>query len=138
MTADWAWGCTVLAAYQAWAWFFRMRIDPWARRVVGGHLGVEIVWLQASRFPLEVWLWGFGGRGEKRFDSRMAACSTAVCFGAALAPIGLVSLLMHWTTWMSSRFGHALYLVTPPLIAVFVVSQMRRTRGEDRESLNGL
>ena len=84
MTGEWAWGCIYLTAYQAWAWFFRSRIDPWARRFVGGRLGVEVVWLLASSFPMEVWTWGLAGRKGHRFDPQIALCSTAVCFAAAL------------------------------------------------------
>jgi hypothetical protein len=133
MTGDWAWGCMIVAGYQAWSWLFRVRVDPWARRVVGGHLGVEVVWLPASQFPLEMWIWGRGGREGRRFDSRIALYATAVCFTAALVPTALLCLLLHWTTWMSSRFGHALYLVTLPLMALFVASQLGRTRPDDRE-----
>jgi hypothetical protein len=134
MTGEWAWGCIVLAVYQAWSWLFRARIDPWARRLVGSHLGVEVIWLPASRFPVELWTWGLGGRGGRRFDGRFALGATALCFAGALLPIAVLCALLHWTTWMSTRFGHALYLVTPPLVAVFVAYQMGRTRLEDREN----
>jgi hypothetical protein len=134
MTGEWAWGCMYLVAYQGWAWLFRARIDPWARRWVGGQLGVEVVWLPASQFPLEMWTWGLSGRGGRRLDSRVALCSTAVCFAAAVLPIALMCFLLRWTTCLSSHFGEALYLITPPLIAVFVGSHMRRARLEGEQN----
>jgi hypothetical protein len=133
MSGEWAWGCVYLAAYLAWAWVFRARIDPWARRMVGGHLGVEVVWLPASRFPMEMWIWGLAGRAGHRFDSRMALCATAMCFAAAILPTAILCVFLRWTTCLSPHFGHALYLITPPLIAVFVASHMRRTRSEERK-----
>jgi hypothetical protein len=134
MTGEWAWGCIYLTAYQAWAWFFRSRIDPWARRVVGGRLGVEVVWLPASSFPMEVWTWGLAGRKGHRFNPQIALCSTAVCFAAALLPTALLCMLLRWTTCLSARSEHALYLATPPLIAVFVASYMRRTRLDEKKT----
>jgi hypothetical protein len=132
MTGEWAWGCAYVAAFQAWAWFFQARVDPWARRVVGGHFGVEVVWLPASKFPMEVWIWGLAGRAGSRFDSRVALCATAVCFAAALLPIALLCSLLHWTTCLSSPSAHALYLVTPLLMAVFVASYMRHARPQEK------
>jgi hypothetical protein len=132
MTGGWAWGCAYVAAFQVWAWFFQSRVDPWARRVIGGHLGVEVVWLLASKFPMEMWIWGLAGRAGHRFDSRVALCATAVCFVAALLPIALLCSLLHWTTCLSSPSAHALYLVTPPLMAVFVASYMRHARTQEK------
>jgi hypothetical protein len=73
------------------------------------------------------------GRAGHRFDSRMALCATAMCFAAAILPTAILCVFLRWTTCLSPHFGHALYLITPPLIAVFVASHMRRTRSEERK-----
>ena len=81
--AEWTWGCLYLAAYAAWAWLFRSHLDRWARRLLGRRLGVDIVWLPMTTFPLEMWIWGISERGDERrpsrFDPRVALGSAAIC-----------------------------------------------------------
>jgi hypothetical protein len=124
VSVDWAWGCLYLAAYGAWAGVFRSRVDPWARRLVGARLRVEVVWLPASGFPLELWLWGLAERRGHRFDSRVALGSTAICLAGAFLPTALLCFFLHWMP-ATAPLGHALYLSTPPLVLVFVISHLR-------------
>jgi hypothetical protein len=131
MSLDWAWGCLYLAAYGGWAWLFRSHVDPWARRLVGGRLGTEVIWLPASTFPLELWIWGLSERRGHRFDSRVALGSTGVCLAAAFLPTALLCFVLHWAPGATRQLGHALYLTTVPLVLLFVISHLRR-RGADR------
>jgi hypothetical protein len=129
LNAGWAWGCVYLAAYGAWAWFFRSTVDSWARRFLGGKLGIEVVWLPATTFPLEIWVWGLVGKGgpagRSALESRVALGSTAVCLAGAFLPTAALCVLLRWSPSLSEQLGAALYLTTPPLILLFVASHLK-------------
>jgi hypothetical protein len=129
LNAGWVWGCIYLAAYGGWAWFFRSNVDSWARRLLGGKLGVEVVWLPATTFPLEIWVWGLVGKGRSAgrsaLESRVALGSTAMCLAGAFMPTAALCILLRWSPSLSERLGAALYLTTPPLILLFVASHLR-------------
>jgi hypothetical protein len=121
-------GCLYLAAYGAWAWLFRTRVDSRVRSTLGRRLGVEVSWVRASTFPLEIWVWDLGGRGAKGDrslrGSRVALGCLTLCLTGAFAPVGGLCLFLSKTPRLASALGPALYLTTPWLILLFVVSHM--------------
>ncbi len=129
MRSGWALGCLYLAAYAGWAWFFRSSVDSWARRVVGRRLGLEVIWLQATTFPLEIWVWGRAGRAGRRglshLESRLALGSAALCLSGAFLPTAALCLVLRWGPPVAAELGHALYLTTPPLLLLFVASHLK-------------
>jgi hypothetical protein len=136
-------GCLYLAAYGAWGWLLRTSIDSRVRRALGRRLGVEVSWVRATTFPLEIWVWGLAGRGangeRSLLGSRVALGSLAMCLTGAFAPIAGLCLLLSRTPRLASELGPALYLTTPWLILLFVASHLGR-RGskpstEQRQSL---
>ena len=84
-----------------------------------------MIWLRATRFPLEIWVWGLAGRrhGRSRLDSRIALASVAICLAGAFMPTAALCLLLHWRP--SDELGAALYLTTPLILPVFVVSHLK-------------
>jgi hypothetical protein len=139
--AGWALGCVYLAAYAGWAWLFRSRVDSRARRLLGRWLGVEVIWVRASAFPLEIWVWGLTGRafasGGSRLDSRVALGSVALCLVAAFAPTAALCLVLRRSPWASEELGPALYLTTPLILLVFVASHLRWRASEPAASGEG-
>jgi hypothetical protein len=115
--------CLYVAGHQGWAWGVRSRIEPWARRIWGRRLGVEIIWEPATTFPIALWTWGLASRRHRRPDARLAAWCVALTFGGALAPVAVLALLLR-TTGPSAHFAHVLYLATVPLMVFFVASQL--------------
>ncbi len=128
MRTGWALGCLYLAAYGAWAWFFRASVDPLARRALGRSIHVPVGWVRATTFPLEIWVWGLGGRSHDRddflLDSRVALGSVALCLAGAFLPTGALCLLLRWSPGLSNELGSALYLTTPLLILFFSASHL--------------
>jgi hypothetical protein len=129
LKAGWAWGCLYLAAYGAWAWLFRSSVDSWARRRLGERLGVHVVWLQATAFPVEIWVWGValhpGAPERALLQSRVALGSTAMCLAGAFLPTAALCLLLRWNPAASEELASALYLTTPLLLLVFVASHLK-------------
>jgi hypothetical protein len=125
-------------AYGGWAWFFRSNVDSWARRLLGGRLGVKVVWLPATTFPLEIWVWGLRERGRpaghSALDSRVALGSTAMSLAGAFLPTAVLCVLLHWSPLLSEELGAALYLTTPPLILLFVASHLKWRASDPAES----
>jgi hypothetical protein len=126
LRAGWIWGCLYLAAYGTWAWFFRSNVDAWARRTLGRILGVDVVWIRATTFPLEVWVWGLAGRrrANSLLESRIALGSTAMSFAGAFMPTAGLCLVLHTSPPISDAVGPALYLTTPLLLLLFVASHL--------------
>jgi len=129
LKAGWAWGCLYLVANATWAWFFRSRMDSWARRALGERLGVKVIWVLATAFPLEVWVWGIAGRRARRrqtlLEPRLALGSVALCLAGAFIPTAALCLFLHQSPLGSSELGPALYLTTPVLILLFVMLHLR-------------
>jgi hypothetical protein len=129
LRAGWALGCLYLAGYGGWAWFFRSSVDSWARRVIGRRLGLQVIWLPATTFPLEIWVWGRAGRagtrGASRLESRLALGCAALCLSGAFMPTAALCLLLRWGPRVSAELGPALYLTTPLLILLFVASHLK-------------
>jgi hypothetical protein len=92
---------------------------------LGKRLGVDVIWLRATKFPLEIWVWGLAGRrhGRSRLDSRIALASVAICLAGAFMPTAALCLLLHWSP--SDQLGPALYLTTPLILPVFVASHLK-------------
>jgi hypothetical protein len=138
LKAGWAWGCAYLALYWVWAWFFRSTVDPWARRLVGSRLGIHVIWLPATIFPLEIWLWGLAGRsraaGRSLLESRIALGSAVTCLTGAFLPTVALCILLRWSPSLSKELGPALYLMTPPAILLFVASHLKWRAPEPSES----
>jgi hypothetical protein len=84
-----------------------------------------VIWLRATRFPLEIWVWGLAGRrhGRSRLDSRIALASVAICLAGAFMPTAVLCLLLHWNP--SDELGPALYLTTPLILPVFVATHLK-------------
>ena len=130
MSTACALGCLYLAAYGAWAWLFRTRVDSRIRGALGRRLRVEVSWARATTFPLEIWVWSLAGRDAKGdrslLDSRVALASVALSLTGAFSPVGALCLLFTRTPKLASELGPALYLTTPWLILLFVASHMGR------------
>lgn len=86
-----------------------------------------MIWLRASRFPLEIWIWGLAGRrhGRSRLDSRIALASMAFCLAGAFMPTAALCLLLHLSRSLSDELGPALYLTTPLILPVFVALHLK-------------
>ncbi len=86
--------------------------------------------MRATTFPLEIWVWGLAGRGAKGDrslrGSRVALGCLTLCLAGAFAPVAGLSLFLSKTPMPASALGPALYLTTPWLILLFVVSHMGR------------
>jgi hypothetical protein len=141
LRTGWVWGCLYLVAYGGWAWFFRSNVDSWARRQLGGRLGVRVVWLPATTFPLEIWVWGLVGHGRARrvpsiLESRVALGSAAMCLTGAFMPTAALCLLLRWSPSLSEELGPALYLTTPPLILLFAASHLRSRATDPPETVH--
>jgi hypothetical protein len=134
LKTGWVWGCLYLAAYAGWAWLFRSTVDSWARRRLGHWLGVDVIWLRATTFPLEIWVWGLAGRDSLREDSRLGSRvllgSLALCLAAAFTPTAGLCLVLRCSSRASGELGAALYLTTPLLLLLFVASHLRRRASE--------
>jgi hypothetical protein len=138
LRTGWAMGCLYLLAYATWAWFFRLNVDSWARRRLGERLGVKVAWVRATTFPMEVWVWGLGGRSRAPdnsvLNSRIMLGSVAICLAGAFLPTTALCLLLTWSPWLSAELGPALYLTTPLLVLVFAVSHLGWRDSEPAES----
>jgi hypothetical protein len=143
VSTGWAPGCLYLAAYAAWAWTFRIAIDPRARRALGRWMGVEIGWVRATTFPLDISVWGLVGRSQDRDETllgwQVTLASVAVCLAGAFLPTAALCVLLRCRPWPSDELGAALYLITPVLILLFSAShfgwrepQERRCPGRKR------
>jgi hypothetical protein len=131
VSAGWVWGCLYLAACGAWAWCFRSRVDSWVRRLAGKWLGTPVVWVPASTFPLEIWMWGVATRDGSQRAARLALGSLVFCFAGAFLPTVAFALLLRWTDCIPDDVASAVYLSTPALIVLFAASHLSR-RGLER------
>jgi len=132
MNPEWMWGCLYLGAYGFWAWTFRTRVDPWMRRQLGLRLSADVVWVPASTFPIELWVWGLrrpsdDEQGAERAH-RLALTSVAAGLGGAFLPTALLCAFESWGAGLPEAVNGALYLTTPLLVMVFVVWHLRRHR----------
>lgn len=135
MTArELAYGCLYVAGHQAWAWGVRSGVDPWARRLAGRRLGVDVAWVPTTTFPIAVWAWGLAARLDARLDARLAAASVGFAFAGALAPAVVTGLLLR-AVGCSPHLAHAIYLMTLPLAVLFVALQMTRRAGAPAEDM---
>jgi hypothetical protein len=121
----WLWGCLYLAAYGAWAWVFRAWVDPWLRRAAGRRLGRDVVWVPASMFPLELWVWGLRKPETSGVESRVALISVAVGLAGAFLPIALLCAFLSWRGGSPGTVSGALYLSTPALVMLFAVFHLQ-------------
>jgi two-component system, OmpR family, sensor histidine kinase KdpD len=116
-----------ITAHVLWAGVFRSRVDPWVRRRIQERLGIEVVWVEALRFPMRTWTWGLSSPGDEELDARLALVSTVACFlGACLPMVVFVGTLSQWSVFLSLHLRQALYLASVPLLVFFMASQMRR------------
>ena len=115
----WIWGCLYLASYGTWAWVFRTGVDPWLRRTIGRRLGRDVVWVPASVFPLELWVWGLRKPEASGLESRVALISVAVGLTGAFLPTALLCVFQSWNGGVPGAVSGALYLSTPALVMLF-------------------
>jgi len=123
MASSLAWFAgSYIAAFMAWASVFRRWIDPWLRRRIGALMGVEIVWVEALRFPLRARIWGTRHAADERVETRVGFVAAGALFGAAMVPIVALSALLASTARVPEDVGHALYLMSTVLLVVFLRS----------------
>src|SRR5579864_7610981 len=116
-----------ITAYVLWAGVVRSRVDPWVRRHIQERLGVEVVWVEALRFPMRTWTWGLSSLGDEALDAHLALVSTVACFLGACLPMAIfVGMLSQSSVFLSLHLRQALYLASIPLLVFFMASQMRR------------
>jgi hypothetical protein len=125
MSSDLGYGCMYVGAYQAWGWFFGSVLDPWFRSVAGKRAGVEVAWLPATTFPVDLWAWGSADRARASLDDRLAAWCAALCVAGAFLPVIALGVVLDGAT-LSARLSGFLYLATMPLMLLFLRVQTRR------------
>lgn len=125
MSSDWIGGCAYLAAYAAWTWFFRAWVDPRLQARVGRRLRTPVAWVRATTFPMELWVWGLREPGDERLDTRLALASAAIALVGVFLPIGLLCAFELWVGGLPEAVTAALYLTTPLLFFLFIVSHLR-------------
>jgi hypothetical protein len=86
-----------------------------------------VIWLRATKFPLEIWVWGLPARrrGRTQLDSRIALTSMVICLAGAFMPTAALCLLLNWSPSLSDELGPAIYLTTPLIVPVFVALHLK-------------
>jgi len=120
MTAEPYLAGAYIALNLGWAKVFRAWVDPWLRRRVGAIMGVEIVWVEALRFPLRASIWGVTGQGDGRIQALVGLLAAGAMFAGAMVPIVALSFVLSLTSWVPQNTAHALYLVSIVLLVLFL------------------
>lgn len=119
------WGFAYFGVYAAWSWFFRAQIHSRLQRRAARRLGVEIVWVPATTFPVELWVWGLREARDSPLESRLAFGSAAAGLLGAFLPIALLCAFEQWSGGLPEAVTGALYLTTPLLFSSFLLSHLR-------------
>lgn len=131
MNRDLGYGLVYVVAHPIWAWTFRRLVDPWLRMRVGRSRSIPVVWAPATTFPFAMWSWS---RVDRRPDGRLEAyCAVECLLGAFLPVLGLAVLLDRAPC--SARLAQVLYLMTMPMMTLFLVIQVRRSAPDERKGV---
>jgi hypothetical protein len=132
MNSGLGYGIFYVAAHQTWAWTFRFAVDPWLRAVASRRARAAVVWLPATTFPFPVSAWGIA-RPDRPASGRLAAWCAAACLAGAFIPIVVLCAMLDVLP-CAPRLSQVLYLMTMPMMALFIGVQ---TRGRDEADAQG-
>jgi hypothetical protein len=110
----------VFGAYSSWLMVFERWIEPAIRRGVGVMAGCCIVWLPAAG-PFRVW--GLQGQGRLGIQATVGfLCSLVVLLAGVLPACALAVTASGQTS--DAAVQATIYLITVPIIAVFVTRML--------------
>ena len=119
-------GVAWVVGYVLWSRLYWRAIDPWARRRVGGRLGVRVVWeyrepnsQRAFDFRPRYggWQWAIAGRPEGAFLTAAAVrlVNLALTLAGGLWPIALLLYAALWARLLSAVVAYPLLFLVAPL-----------------------
>ncbi len=123
---DWWRGVAIaaigFAVFFLWLAAFETYVEPWARRSCGALVGCTIGWTPAG--PLRVWGSRDSAAGGR--EGSIAVAGLVVVLLAAAVPVLVLYLAAVVIGLGHEALSASAYLVSVPLLAIFVVRVMRR------------